>query len=58
MFKKDVTMIVIAHRLSTVKHADKVIYIKSGRIIGEGKFTKLRKAIPDLKKQAKLMGIR
>jgi ABC-type multidrug transport system fused ATPase/permease subunit len=58
MFKKDVTMIVIAHRLSTVKHADKVIYMKSGKIIGEGNFTKLKKSIPDLKRQAKLMGIR
>jgi ATP-binding cassette, subfamily B, bacterial len=30
------TAIVIAHRLSTVRHADRIIVLKSGEIIGEG----------------------
>jgi ATP-binding cassette subfamily B protein len=30
------TSIVIAHRLSTVKHADRIVVLRSGRIIEEG----------------------
>jgi len=33
---RDRTAIVIAHRLSTVKHADRIIVIEEGRIIEEG----------------------
>lgn len=33
---RDRTAIVIAHRLSTVKHADRIIVMKDGRIIEEG----------------------
>jgi len=33
---RDRTAIVIAHRLSTVKHADRIIVIDHGRIIEEG----------------------
>ncbi len=33
---RDRTAIVIAHRLSTVKHADRIIVMKQGRIIEEG----------------------
>ena len=30
------TMIVIAHRLSTVKHCDRIYRLEQGKIIGEG----------------------
>jgi len=33
---KDRTAIVIAHRLSTVRHADRIIVLEEGRIIEEG----------------------
>jgi ATP-binding cassette subfamily B protein len=33
---RDRTAIVIAHRLSTVKHADRIIVMEHGRIIEEG----------------------
>jgi len=35
------TAIVIAHRLSTVRHADRIIVLKSGRIIEEGNHLEL-----------------
>lgn len=35
------TAIVIAHRLSTVKHADRIVVIERGRILEEGTHTKL-----------------
>ena len=35
-FFKDKTVIIVAHRLSTVKNADNIIYMENGRIIEEG----------------------
>jgi ABC-type multidrug transport system fused ATPase/permease subunit len=53
----NMTKVVIAHRLSTVLHAHKIIYLKDGRIRGEGNFEELRRLIPDFDRQAELMGI-
>ena len=38
---KNRTVIVIAHRLSTVKNADKIIVINNGSIVEEGKHEEL-----------------
>ncbi len=38
---KDRTSIVIAHRLSTVRHADRIIVLENGRIIEEGNHQEL-----------------
>ena len=38
---RDRTAIVIAHRLSTVRHADRIIVMANGRIIEEGRHTDL-----------------
>jgi len=35
------TAIVIAHRLSTVRHADKIVFLENGRIIEEGRLPAL-----------------
>jgi len=51
------TVIMIAHRLSTVQRADRVIYIEDGRILAQGTFGEVRIQIPDFDKQAKLMGL-
>jgi ATP-binding cassette, subfamily B, bacterial PglK len=52
-----VTVIMIAHRLSTVRNADQVIYMDKGRIIAQGTFEEVRRAVPDFDAQAKLMGL-
>ena len=52
-----VTVIMIAHRLSTVRHTDKVIYMDQGRIVTQGSFEEVRLAVPDFDSQAKLMGL-
>jgi len=52
------TIIVIAHRLSTVLNADKIFFIKEGQILGSGKFDALRRALPDFDRQAELAGYR
>ena len=51
------TVILIAHRLSSVMNADKVVYMDGGKIAAEGTFSEVRKLSPDFEKQVKLMGI-
>ena len=51
------TVILIAHRLSSVMNADKVVYMEGGKIVAEGTFSEVRKLSPDFEKQVKLMGI-
>ena len=55
--KGSVTVVLIAHRLSTVRNADKVVYLDAGKIIAEGTFEEVRKSVPDFDRQAKLMGL-
>ena len=55
--KRQTTMILIAHRLSTVRNADKVIYLEEGKILASGTFNDVRRKIPDFDKQSKLMGL-
>ena len=52
-----VTLIVIAHRLSTVRKADQVIYLNKGSIEALGTFDQIRSQVPDFDEQAKLMGL-
>lgn len=40
----DMTVIVVAHRLSTVKNVDTVVYMEDGRISGMGSFEELRRS--------------
>jgi ATP-binding cassette subfamily B protein len=35
------TRLVIAHRLSTVRHADRIVVLEAGRIVEEGSFAEL-----------------
>jgi ATP-binding cassette, subfamily B, bacterial PglK len=39
---KEKTLIIIAHRLSTVQHCDKLIFLNHGEIIAEGTFSELQ----------------
>lgn len=50
-------VIVIAHRLSTVREADTVIYLDRGEVIAQGKFDELRRIVPDFDNQARIMGL-
>ena len=55
--KGKTTVIMIAHRLATVRNADIVIYMDSGKIIDIGTFDEVRNRVPDFDKQAQLMGL-
>lgn len=51
------TVVMIAHRLSTVRSADVVVYLSEGKIISKGTFDQVRNSVPDFDRQAKLMGL-
>jgi ABC-type multidrug transport system fused ATPase/permease subunit len=55
--KGTVTVVIVAHRLSTARNADKVAYISYGKIESLGTFEEVRRQIPDFDAQAKLMGL-
>lgn len=42
----NITRIVVAHRISTIQNAHRVVYVEDGRILAEGTFDEVRKAIP------------
>ena len=55
--KGSTTVVLIAHRLSTVRDADLVLYMNKGEIVARGTFEEVRNAVPDFDRQAKLMGL-
>ena len=51
------TVVLIAHRLSTVRQADQVIYMENGKIHKVGTFDEVRGSVPNFEAQAQLMGL-
>jgi len=51
------TIFMIAHRLSTVRNADLVVYLDAGIVAATGSFEEVRNAVPNFERQAKLMGL-
>ena len=52
-----VTVVIVAHRLSTVRDVDQVAYMEDGRIVDRGTFDEVRSRVPALERQASLMGL-
>lgn len=52
--KGDVTLVCIAHRLSTAKRADRVFYLEDGKLIAQGSFDHLRSTVPGFQNQIEL----
>ena len=55
--KDDLTLIVIAHRLSTVRSADKIIYLKDGEVVAEGTFTQLQEKVKDFARAVRISSV-
>jgi ABC-type multidrug transport system fused ATPase/permease subunit len=51
------TILMIAHRLATVRSADLVIYVAEGQILARGTFAEVRASVPEFDKQANLLGL-
>jgi ABC-type multidrug transport system fused ATPase/permease subunit len=55
--KGKVTVIIIAHRLSTVRNVDKVVYLEDGKLIKIGTFSEVKNSVPKFENQANIMGL-
>ena len=51
------TVVLIAHRLSTVMNSDKIVYLKQGKVVAEGTFEDLKRNVPDFNQAVELMGL-
>jgi ATP-binding cassette subfamily C protein len=56
-FRGEKTMIFVAHRLSTIKTADRIFYVNNGVIEAKGTFTELRDLVPDFNRQVEILNI-
>jgi ATP-binding cassette subfamily C protein len=54
--KGTVTTIIIAHRLTSVKECDRIVYLEKGQIVAIGSLSELRREIPDLEAQLMNLG--
>jgi ATP-binding cassette subfamily C protein len=52
-----ITKIVVAHRLATIMHSDRIFFMRDGELVGSGTFDELVAKIPDFALQAQLAGL-
>lgn len=53
----EVTVIVVAHRLATIRHSDQVCFMRDARLEAAGTFDEVVAAAPDFAQQAALAGL-
>lgn len=53
----DITVISVAHRLTTIRNADIVCYFESGFLMAQGTFDEVVDAVPSFHEQARLAGL-
>lgn len=51
------TVIVVAHRLSTIRNSDQVIYVENGAVVATGTFDEVKSKSPKFEEQAEFMGL-
>src|SRR5690606_23613860 len=52
-----ISMVVVAHRLSTIKNADKILVMDKGKIIDSGNYNELLKSSPIFKRLVELQNL-
>jgi ABC-type multidrug transport system fused ATPase/permease subunit len=55
--RSQVTLLIVAHRLTTIVDADKVVYMAKGEILAEGSMVEVRNSVPNFNEQAQILGI-
>lgn len=53
----EVTVVVVAHRLATIKNSDRIFFLRKGELVGSGTFAELVAQFPDFAEQAQLSGL-
>ena len=53
----EITVISVAHRLSTIRHNDQICFMKDGTIVSQGIFDEVIRINPDFAQQAALAGL-
>lgn len=53
----NVTLVSVAHRLATIRHAEQVCFMSGGRIVAKGRFEDLVRDVPEFAVQASLAGL-
>jgi len=53
----EVTVVVVAHRLATIRHSDQVCFLRQGQLVARGTFEEVVAAEPDFAAQASLAGL-
>lgn len=56
-FKAEKTMLAIAHRISTIMHCDRIIYLEQGQLAGFASFDELKMCSPGFAKLAALSNL-
>jgi ABC-type multidrug transport system fused ATPase/permease subunit len=54
---KFATVVVVAHRLSTIKEFEQILYLEGGSSLGIGTFEQLRNTVPKFKQQCMALGL-
>jgi ABC-type multidrug transport system fused ATPase/permease subunit len=52
-----ITVVIAAHRLSTIRNADLIIYIELGKIVAMGTFQYVRDNVKEFNTQELIMGL-
>lgn len=55
--KGQYTILIVAHRLATIRNVDRVIHLKNGRVAGDGSFEELKNSSTDFNKMINLQEI-
>lgn len=55
--KGNITLIVVAHRLSTILQADNIYYMKQGKVLNQGTFEELKVTTPEFLAQSSILGL-
>lgn len=54
---KEVTLVFIAHRLSSIREFPRILYLEDGRLLADGDFSSVRRLAPRFNTQAELLGL-
>ena len=53
----DATLVIVAHRLATIRHCTSVAYVEAGALVAQGTFDEVRALQPNFNRQAELLGL-